>query len=231
MGREEAVHHVHPGRQTELGHAPQDQRLVGRLLGVFPEDDDPAGVERAVDVVVPAVDVQRVLGERACGHLQNHRRALARRVVILLDAVDDPLARGVIHHALPADGVRDCAALSGVLSFRLDGDRVTAKDVELALGKRLLVKLTAFSRGCDWIEHTRVGNTRFRMVRNQLVPVRRDADSRKWRPTLHDTSSMPLVDSTRSEVRRRRACVAGSRWARGRPKAPTTGFASSAKSP
>ena len=56
-----------PGRQAELGHAPQDQRLVGGLLRVLAEDDDPARVERAVDVVVPAVHVQRVLGERARG--------------------------------------------------------------------------------------------------------------------------------------------------------------------
>ena len=85
--------HVHAGRQAELGHAPQDQRLVGGLLRVLAEDDDPAGVERAVDVVVPAVHVQRVLGQRARRHLQHHRRALAGRVVILLDAVDDALAR------------------------------------------------------------------------------------------------------------------------------------------
>ena len=46
VGREEAVHHVHAGRQAELGDAPQDQRLVGGLLGVLAKDDDPAGVER-----------------------------------------------------------------------------------------------------------------------------------------------------------------------------------------
>src|SRR5437762_25662 len=44
MGREEAVHHVHSGRETQLGDTPQDQRLVGGLLGVLSEDDDPARV-------------------------------------------------------------------------------------------------------------------------------------------------------------------------------------------
>ena len=77
MGGEEAVHDVHAGGEAELGHPPQDQRLVGGLLGVLAEDDDPARVERAVDVVVPAVHVQGVLGEGARGNLQDHRRALA----------------------------------------------------------------------------------------------------------------------------------------------------------
>ena len=133
-----------PGREAELGDPPQDERLVGRLLGVLAEDDDPAGVERAVDIVVAAVDVERVLGERARADLQHHRRALARRVVVLLHAVDDALAGGVVDDALAAHRVGDGAALRGVLAFGLDGDRVAAEDVEFALGKGLLVELAAF---------------------------------------------------------------------------------------
>ena len=204
MRREEAVHDVHAGRQAELGHAPQDQRLVGRLLGVLAEDDDPAGVERAVDVVVPAVHVQRVLGQRARRHLQHHRRALAGGVVVLLDAVDDALAGGVVDDALPADRVRDGAALGRVLAFGLDGDRVVAEDVELALGKRLLVELAAFSRRRDGIEDTGVGDARFGVVGNQLVPVGGDADSRKWRTTLHDTSPCRWGQHARRAPRRAR---------------------------
>ena len=41
-------------------------------------------IERAVDIVMAAVHVERVLGQRARDHLQHHRRALARRVIILL---------------------------------------------------------------------------------------------------------------------------------------------------
>ena len=69
---------VHAGRQAQFGHAPQDERLVGGLLRVFAEQDDPSGVERAVDVVVAAVHVERVLGQRPGDDLQDHRRALAR---------------------------------------------------------------------------------------------------------------------------------------------------------
>ena len=125
--REEAVLDVHARRQAELGHPPQDQRLVGGLLGVLAEDDDPAGVERAVDVVVAAVHVERVLGQRAGRDLEDHRRALAGRVVVLLDAVDDPLAGGEVDDALAAHRVGDRAALRRVLAFRLDGDRVAGR--------------------------------------------------------------------------------------------------------
>ena len=89
---EESVLHVHSGSQAEFRHAAQNERLVGRLLGVLAEQNDPPGIERAVHVVVSAVDIQRVLGEGASPNFQNHRRAFARRVVILLDAVDDSLA-------------------------------------------------------------------------------------------------------------------------------------------
>ncbi len=175
------------------------ERLVGRLLRVLAEDDDPARVERAVDVVVSAVHVQRVLGERARGHFQDHRRALARRVVILLDAVDDALARGVVDDALAADRVRDRAALGGVLAFGLDGDRVAAEDVQLAFGKRLLVQLAAFGRRRDGIEDAGVGDPGFGVVGNQLVAVGGDTDPRIAGSARHgrippDRGHLPRVE-------------------------------------
>ena len=109
-----------PGVRRKLGHAAQDQRLVGGLLRVLAEEHDPAGVERAIDVVVAAVDVQRMLGQRARAHFQHHRRALAGRVVVLLHAVDHALAGGEVDHALAADRVGDGAALGRVLAFGLD---------------------------------------------------------------------------------------------------------------
>ena len=127
MRGEEAVLDVHAGRQAQLGDAAQNERLVGGLLGVLAEDHDPAGVERAVEIVVAAVDVQRVLGQRARRHLEHHRRALAGRVVVLLHAVDDALAGGEVDDALAAHGVGDGAALRGVLAFGLDGNRVARR--------------------------------------------------------------------------------------------------------
>ncbi len=124
---EEAVHDVHARRERELGDAAQDERLVGGLLRVLAEEHDPAGVERAIDVVVAAVHVQRVLGQRARADFEHHRRALAGRVIVLLNAVDNALAGGEVDHALAADRVRDGAALGRVLAFGLDGDGVAGR--------------------------------------------------------------------------------------------------------
>ena len=178
VGREEAVHHVHPGREAQLGDAPQDKRLVGGLLSVLAEHDDPPRIERAVHIVVSAMDVEGVLGERAGGNFQHHRGALAGSMVVLLDAVDDALARGVVHDPFSADGVGDGAALSRVLALGLHGYRILAEDVELAFGERLLVQLTALGRWCDGIEDASIGDARLGVVRNQLVPV--GSDTNPW---------------------------------------------------
>ncbi len=190
MGGEEPVHDVHPGSQTELGDPAKNERLVGGLLRVLAEDDDPPRVERAVHIVVPAVDVQGVLGQRARRNLQHHRGALARSVVILLDAVDDALAGCVVDHALAAHRVRDRAALGGVLAFRFDGDGVVAEDVELALGERLLIKLAALRGRRNRIEHAGVGDACFRVIGHELVAVRGDSDSRVTRSGSHGTPVM-----------------------------------------
>ena len=174
-----------PGRQTQLGDPPQDERLVGGLLRVLAEDDDPARIERAVDIVVAAVHVEGVLGQRARRDLQHHRRALAGGVVILLDAVDDALAGGVVDDALAADRVRDGAALRGVLAFGFDRDRVLAEDVEFALGECLLIQLAALGGRRDGIEDAGVGDTGLGVVGNQLVAVGGDADPGKTRSVLH----------------------------------------------
>ena len=188
MRGEKAVHDVHARRQTELGDAPEDERLVGSLLRVLAENDDPAGVERAVHVVVAAVHVQRVLGQRACRDFQHHRRALARRVVILLDAVNNALARGVIDDALAADRIRDRPALCGVLAFRLDRDGVAPEDVELPFSIGLLVELAAFRRRRDRIKHAAVGDSSFSVVGDELVPVRRHAGPGVAWSDRHDKS-------------------------------------------
>ena len=173
------------GRQTELGDAAHDQRLIGGLLRVLAEDDDPARVERAVHVVMTAVHVERVLGERARADLEDHRRTLAGRVVILLDAVDDALPRRVVDDALAAHRVRDGAALRGVLAFRFDGDRVAAEHVQLAFGERLLIQLAAFGRWGDRIEDAGVCDAGFGVVRDELVAVGRDPDPGETRFLLH----------------------------------------------
>jgi len=211
MRGEEAVLDVHPRRQRQLGDAAQDERLIRGLLRVLPEHHDPAGVERAVDVVVPAVHVERVLGERPRRHLQHHRRALARRVIVLLDAVHHALARRVVDDAPAADRVRDCAALRGVLALGFDGDRAAPEDVQLALGVRLLKELAAFRGRRDGIEDAAVGDPRFRVVGDELVAVGRDPNARIPRSVVHATTLPRRGDGkteSLSPIRNCRAVVA-----------------------
>ena len=96
--RQESVLHVHSRSETQLGHATDDQRLVGRLLGVLGEQDDPPDIECAVYVIVAAMHIQRMLGQRPGDHLDHHGRGLSGGVIVLLDAVDDALARSEVDH-------------------------------------------------------------------------------------------------------------------------------------
>ena len=168
---EEAIHDVHARGERELGDAAEDEGLVGGLLGVLAEDHDPAGVERAVNVVVAAVDVEGVLGEGAGAHFQHHGGTLAGSVIVLLNAVDNTLARGEIDHALAADGVRDGATLSRVFAFGLDGDGVVAEYVQIALSIGLLEELAAFGGRRNGIENAGIGDAGLGVVRDELVSV------------------------------------------------------------
>ena len=174
---EEAIHDVHARREGKLGDAAQDEGLVGGLLRVLAEEHDPAGVERAIDVVVAAVDVEGVLGERAGADFEHHGGALAGRVVVLLHAVDDALAGGEVDHALAADGVGDGAALGRVFAFGLDGDGVVAEDVQVALGIGLLEELAAFGGRRNGIENAGVGDAGLGVVGDELVSVGGDPDA------------------------------------------------------
>jgi hypothetical protein len=195
VGGQEAVLHVHAGRQAQLGHPPEDQRLIGGLLGILAEDDDPARVERPIHIVVAAMHVQRVLGQRPRADLEHHRRALARRVVVLLDAIDDALARREVDDAPAADRVGDGAALRRVLPLGLDRQGIAPEDVQPALGERLLVELSTLRRRRDRIEHTGIRDTGLRVVGNELVSIGRDADSGIPRPVAHGTVSADPRDT------------------------------------
>ena len=190
---EETVLDVDARRQRQLGDLPDDQRLVGRLLRVLSEEHHPAGVHDGVDVVVPAVDVERVLGERAGRDLEDHRRELAGRVVVLLGAVDDSLPRGEVHGPLPADRERDGSALRRVLALRLAGELAPAEDVQVSLGERELVVLAHLRRRRDRVEDTAVRDARFRVVGDELVPVRRDPDPGVARRSVHSKSPWQLL--------------------------------------
>ena len=206
---EEAVHDVHARRERELGHAAQNQRLVGGLLRVLAEEHDPAGVERSINIVVAAVNIEGVLGERARANLQHHGRSFARRVVVLLNAVDHSLAGCEVDHALAADRVRNGSALGRVLAFGLNRDGVRAEHIQLAFGIGLLEKLAAFSRRSDGIENAGVGDARLSVVADELIPVGGNANA--WIASFH--SSLTLNPGFESWLNLFRSvfsvCVAG----------------------
>ena len=182
-----------PGVRRKLGDAAQDQRLVGGLLRVLAEEHDPAGVERAVNVVVSAVHVERVLGQRAGAHFEHHRRALAGRVVVLLNAVDNALAGGEVDHALAADGVSNGAALGRVLAFGLNGDGVAAEDVQVALSIGLLEELAAFGGRRDGIKNAGIGDARLSVVRDKLVSVGGNSNAGVASSFCHESLSVSPV--------------------------------------
>ncbi len=97
---EESVLRVDSRVQGEFGDAADDERLVGYLLCILPEEHHPTGVERCVDVVVAAVDVERMLREGAGCNLDDHGRELPRGVVVLLEAVEEALAGREVHDSL-----------------------------------------------------------------------------------------------------------------------------------
>jgi hypothetical protein len=171
VGRQHAVLDVHARIEGKLVDLAQDDGLVGGLLGVLAHDHRPAGVQRGVEIVVAAMDVEGVLGQRARADFQDHGGKFARRVVILLHRVNDALAGSEIHRAAAGDGKRGRAPLRGVLAFGLDGDFLLAPNVEFALREGSLVNLAPFGRGRDGIENAAFGDADFNVLGDQRLPL------------------------------------------------------------
>ena len=175
---EEAVLDIHTRSEGFFGYLAEDYRLVGRLLSVLGEKHDPAYIEGSVNVVVPAMDIEGVLGEGTSGDLEYHCRELAWSMVVLLDTVDDPLAGGEIDRSLAGNGGGDGAPLGGVFAFALDRGGGASKDVELTLGSSKFVHLAHFRRRRNRIIDPRFGNACFRVGGYELISIRGNAYTR-----------------------------------------------------
>ena len=186
---QEAIHDVHAGGERKLGNAAKNEGLVGGLLRVFAEEHDPAGVERAINIVVTAMDVEGVLGEGARAHFNDHGAGFAGGVVILLDAIDYALAGGEVDDAFAADRVGNCAALGRVFAFSFDGDGVVAEDVQMALGVGLLEELAALGGRGDGVKHAGVGDARLGVVGDKLISVCGDTNTWITRSYRHESLS------------------------------------------
>ncbi|MBV6516708.1 MAG: hypothetical protein HPKKFMNG_02396 [Planctomycetes bacterium] len=207
---EESVLDVDSRRQGEFGDAPQDYGLVGRLLGVLGKEHDPAGIQGGIDVVVAAVNVEGVAGKRAGSDLDDHGRELARRVIVLLQAVNQALTRGEVDHAPSGHGGGDGSALGGVLALGLDGDLLAAKHVQLSFGPGKLVILAHLGAGRDGVEHAGIGDARLGVVGNQLVAVGGEANAGEARFGFHGLTpyACPAPGLRRGELCARRAALA-----------------------
>ena len=134
-----------------------------------------------------------MLGKGARAHFKHHGGTLAGRVVILLHAVDHALARGEVDNALAANRVGNCAALRRMLALGLNGDRVVAEHIQVALSISLLEQFAALCGRRNRIEHAGVGNSRLGVVRDQLVSVGCDANARIASSNCHESLSMSSV--------------------------------------
>ena len=177
MGGEHAVLDVHARVERQLVDLAEDDGLVGGLLGVLADEHRPAGVERGVEIVVAAMDIERVLGEGAGADFEHHGGELAGRVVILLHGIDDALAGSEIDRAFAADGEGRGAALRGVFAFGLDGDFLLAPDIQFARGIGALVNFAAFGGGRDGVEDAALGDAGLDVFGHQEIAVAGDADA------------------------------------------------------
>ena len=178
---EHAVLNVHAGIQCQLVHLAQNHGRVRCVLGIARDHHRPACIQRRVKIIMPAVDIQRVLRERARAHLQHHRGELARRVIILLHRIGQALAGGEVHAALPSHRERRRPALRGVLALTLDSDFLVAPNVELPLRECLLINLAALGRWRDGIKHATLGDARLHMLGHQRIATTSDGDAGVFR--------------------------------------------------
>src|SRR5271169_6409425 len=112
-----------------------------------------------------------MLGERPSAHFQDHRGALSRRVIILLNPVDDSLTRRKIANPLAAYGVRNSAALRRVLTLGFYRNGAMAEDVQFSFSEGLLIQLSPLGGRRDRVKNPRIRDARFRIIRNELVAI------------------------------------------------------------
>src|ERR1700733_10397101 len=77
-----------------------------------------------------------------------------------------------------------------MLAFRLNGNGVVAKHVQMPLGVGLLEQLAAFCRRRNGIEHAGVGDARLRVVGDKLVSICRNTNAWITRGSGHKSLSV-----------------------------------------
>jgi hypothetical protein len=155
--------------------------MIRRLLRIFANHHRPTRVQRRIEIVVPAMDIQSVLRQRARADFQNHRREFPWRVVILLHRVHDALAGGEVHGPASRDRISSRATLRRMFAFAFDGDFLRAENIQLTLRERLLVDFPAFSRRRDRIKDAAFSDARLDILSDELIAVASHPNARIFR--------------------------------------------------
>jgi hypothetical protein len=153
---QEAVLRADARVERELGDAVGDQVEIRHLLDVLGEELEESRVVDGVVVVVTAVDVEGVLGDRAAGDVEDVGEALADGRVKRFVHVGDALTRREVGRAQADEAHAGSHGSGCVLAFGLEEDQPAAVDVGLALRHRLRPALAHLGGGRD-----RVGTRRF----------------------------------------------------------------------
>ena len=158
---EEAVLRHHRRRQCQLGGFARDQVEIGRFLRVLRHHLDEAGVVGAVIIVVRAMHVERILGDRAAAHVQHVRQAFADRGVERFVHEGHALRGGEIHRAHPGHRQPRSDPGGGVFRFRFDEDERPAGRVQMPGGDRFRPVFAHLRRRRDRVGAGAVGGFAF----------------------------------------------------------------------
>ena len=213
---EESVLGHQPRVEGELGDPVRDQVEIGDALHVLGEQLEETGVIDGVVVVVPGVHVQRMLGHRARGDVQDVGQALSDGRVQRLVHVGDALAARKIRRAKPGhahsgrDGGRCMFALG------LEEQERASVDVQLPGGPRRGPSLAHLGRRRDRIRSGGLASGRFHLDHG-FAAVHRSLYSRvpdldRWSIRLlvlaldHYVSLPAITGSSRS------SCAPSTHW-------------------
>ena len=136
MAGEEAVLGAYPGVERKLRNAMRNEIQVGNALHVFGEYLEKTSVINSMVVIVPGVDIERVLGHCAAGHVQDIGQPFAHRCVERFVHIGYALAAGEVGRAQAHHAHAGGHTCSGMLSFGFKVNQAAPIDIFFAVGDR-----------------------------------------------------------------------------------------------
>ena len=129
-----SVLHIHERRLRRLRRATRDERKIASLLRVAPEKNPPAAIRDAHHVIMAAMNIERMRGQRPCANMKNDGQPLARNRVEHFLHQHEALTGGEVRHA-PARERKAFASCRGrVFRLRLNECDHVTPEVLLPVG-------------------------------------------------------------------------------------------------